>query len=170
VKVPSQNVSWDKGLYSGDGIIIHVIIIVIVLVNIVIRQFSQEKEVQTSSEEENLREGGGEKGTGKDGLTMLKKTLERWKLDAGEERCEPRGMEDGPPCSDEPKDDDDSEQRGLEDSPPIVVPLPRGPDGPRRWYPDARPLSRLAVLCRDPEPDPEPEDPGLSLPGLCTLK
>jgi hypothetical protein len=72
----------------------------------------------------------------------------------------------GPPCSDEPRDDDDSEQRGLEERPPIVVPLPRGPEGPRRWYPDARPLSKLAVLWRDPEPDPEPDDPGLSRPGL----
>jgi hypothetical protein len=72
----------------------------------------------------------------------------------------------GPPCSDEPSDDDDSEQRGFEERPPIVVPLPRGPEGPRRWYPDARPLSKLAVLWRDPDPEPDPDDPGLSLPGL----
>lgn len=34
------------------------------------------------------------------------------------------------------------------------------------WYDDARPLSKLAVECREPEPEPD-ELPGLSRPGDC---
>ncbi|PSN43496.1 hypothetical protein C0J52_03199 [Blattella germanica] len=33
---------------------------------------------------EKLKEGGGEEDLEKDGLTLSRKTLERWELDAGE--------------------------------------------------------------------------------------
>lgn len=53
----------------------------------------------------------------------------------------------GAPWS-EPTEEEDKEQRGC---------------GGPRWQPEALPESKLAVECLEPEPD----DPGLSLPGLC---